>query len=63
MIKEKKQTTSKAKNTNIKKKSSVQDLIRKEKYIPQFKTLIDETKKIGKISHQVKIKFSIKIKN
>ncbi len=50
MIKEKKQTTSKAKNTNIKKKSSVQDLIRKEKYIPQFKTLIDETKKIGKIS-------------
>ena len=50
MIKEKKQTTSKTKNTNIKKKSSVQDLIRKEKYIPQFKTLIDETKKIGKIS-------------
>ena len=50
MIKEKKQTTSKAKITNIKKKSSVQDLIRKEKYIPQFKTLIDETKKIGKIS-------------
>ena len=46
MIKEKKQTTSKAKNTNIKKKSSVQDLIRKEKYIPQFKTLIDETKKL-----------------
>ena len=37
-------------STNEKKKVSVQDLIRKDKYIPQFKSLIEETKKVGKIS-------------
>tara|TARA_B100000029_G_scaffold430972_1_gene442284 strand:- start:11994 stop:14000 length:2007 start_codon:yes stop_codon:yes gene_type:complete len=37
-------------SSHEKKKVSVIDLIRKEKYIPQFKSLIDDTKKIGKIS-------------
>ena len=50
MSKEKKQTIVDKKTTNIKKKASIQDLIRKEKYIPQFKSLIEETQKIGKIS-------------
>ena len=50
MIKEKKKEKINKKNINIKKKLSVYSLIRKEKYIPQFKSLIEETKKIGKIS-------------
>ena len=50
MIKEKKQAKVIKKNKINKKNPSVLDLIRKEKYIPQFKSLIEETKKIGKIS-------------
>ena len=50
MIKEKKQAKTNKKITTIKKKVSVIDLIRKDKYIPQFKSLIKDTKKIGKIS-------------
>ena len=48
MIKEKKKvkTTQKINKKNL----SVLDLIRKDKYIPQFKSLIEDTKKIGKIS-------------
>ena len=49
MIKEKKQAKNNKKTSNLKKKS-VLELIRKDKYIPQFKLLIEETKKIGKIS-------------
>ena len=49
MIKEKKQAKNN-KKTSILKKKSVLELIRKDKYIPQFKLLIEETKKIGKIS-------------
>ena len=50
MIKEKKQEKTNKKITTIKKKVSVIDLIRKDKYIPQFKSLIEDTKKVGKIS-------------
>ncbi|PPR33485.1 MAG: RNA polymerase sigma factor RpoD [Alphaproteobacteria bacterium MarineAlpha6_Bin5] len=48
MIKKEDKTEKKA--LNPKKKLSVHELIRKDKYIPQFKSLIEETKKIGKIS-------------
>tara|TARA_B100001123_G_scaffold441584_1_gene583087 strand:- start:3 stop:2033 length:2031 start_codon:yes stop_codon:yes gene_type:complete len=51
MIKEKKQRVIIDKNQSVKKKLSVHELIRKEKYIPQFKSLIEESKKIGKISY------------
>ena len=50
MIKEQKKTQTNKKNTNIKKKLSVHELIRKDKYIPQFKSLIEDTIKVGKIS-------------
>ena len=50
MIKEQKKEQANKKNTNIKKKLSVHELIRKEKYIPQFKSLIEDTIKVGKIS-------------
>ena len=50
MNKEKKQSKTSNKVPSNKKKLNVIDLIRKDKYIPQFKTLIDETVKIGKIS-------------
>jgi len=50
MNKEKKQSKTSNKAPSNKKKLNVIDLIRKDKYIPQFKTLIDETVKIGKIS-------------
>ena len=50
MIKEQKKEQTNKKNTNIKKKLSVHELIRKEKYIPQFKSLIEDTIKVGKIS-------------
>ena len=50
MIKEKKKEKTNNKNIDNKKKLSVYDLIRKEKYIPQFKSLIEETVKVGKIS-------------
>ncbi len=50
MIKEKKQVETSKKNKINKKNLSVHELIRKDKYIPQFKLLIEETKKIGKIS-------------
>ncbi len=50
MIKEKKQVKTSKKNKINKKNLSVHELIRKDKYIPQFKLLIEETKKIGKIS-------------
>ena len=50
MIKEKKKEKINKKNINIKKKLSVYSLIRKEKYIPQFKSLIEETVEVGKIS-------------
>ena len=49
MIKEKKKEKIDKKVPGTKKKT-VHDLIRKEKYIPQFKSLIEETKKIRKIS-------------
>ena len=48
MIKKEDKTEKKA--LNPKKKLSVHELIRKDKYIPQYKSLIEETKKIGKIS-------------
>ena len=38
MIKEKKQRVIIDKNQSVKKKLSVHELIRKEKYIPQFKS-------------------------
>jgi len=50
MIKEKKKVETNKKNITIKKKLSVHELIRKDKYIPQFKSLIEETIKVGKIS-------------
>jgi len=50
MIKEKKQEKTNNKTASNKKRVSVVDLIRKDKYIPQFKLLIEETKKVGKIS-------------
>ena len=50
MIKEKKKEKTNNKNIDNKKKLSVYNLIRKEKYIPQFKSLIEETVKVGKIS-------------
>ena len=50
MIKEKKQEKTNNKTESNKKRVSVVDLIRKDKYIPQFKLLIEETKKVGKIS-------------
>ena len=50
MIKEKKKEKINKKNINIKKRSSVYELIRKEKYIEQFKSLIADTEKVGKIS-------------
>ena len=50
MIKERKKAKTNKKNINVKKRLSVYDLIRKDKYIPQFKSLIEDTKKIGKIS-------------
>ena len=50
MIKEKKKVKTTQKNKINKKNLSVLDLIRKDKYIPQFKSLIEDTKKIGKIS-------------
>jgi len=50
MIKEQKQAKTNKKNINIKKRSSVYELIRKEKYIEQFKSLIADTEKVGKIS-------------
>ena len=50
MIKEQKKAKTKKKVQSIKKRPSVHELIRKEKYIPQFKSLIEDTKKIGKIS-------------
>ena len=40
MIKEQKKEQTNKKNTNIKKKLSVHELIRKDKYIPQFKSFI-----------------------
>ena len=49
MIKEKKEAETNKKNINTKKRLSVYDLIRKEKYIEQFKTLIEDTEKVGKI--------------
>ena len=50
MIKDKKQEKNNKTNTTVKKRLSVHELIRKDKYVPQFKSLIEETKKIGKIS-------------
>ena len=50
MIKERKKATTNKKNISVKKKLSVYDLIRKDKYIPQFKSLIEDTIKVGKIS-------------
>ena len=50
MIKENKKVKTTQKNKINKKNLSVIDLIRKDKYIPQFKSLIEDTKKIGKIS-------------
>ena len=50
MIKEQKKATTNKKNISVKKKLSVYDLIRKDKYIPQFKSLIEDTIKVGKIS-------------
>ena len=50
MIKENKKVKTTQKNKINKKNLSVHDLIRKDKYIPQFKSLIEDTKKIGKIS-------------
>ena len=50
MIKENKKVKTTQKNKINKKNLSVLDLIRKDKYIPQFKSLIEDTKKIGKIS-------------
>ena len=50
MIKEQKKAKTKKKVQSIKKRPSVHELIRKDKYVPQFKSLIEETKKIGKIS-------------
>ena len=50
MIKERKKETTNKKNISVKKKLSVYDLIRKDKYIPQFKSLIEDTIKVGKIS-------------
>ena len=44
MIKEQKKEQTNKKNTNIKKKLSVHELIRKDKYIPQFKSLIEDSK-------------------
>ena len=50
MIKENKKVKTTQKNKINKKNLSVHDLIRKDKFIPQFKSLIEDTKKIGKIS-------------
>ncbi len=50
MIKEKKQEKNNKTNPTVEKRLSVHELIRKDKYVPQFKSLIEETKKIGKIS-------------
>ena len=50
MTKEQKKTKNNTKNINTKKRLSVYDLIRKEKYIPQFQSLVQETIKVGKIS-------------
>ena len=50
MIKERKKETTNKKNISVKKKLSVYDLIRKDKYVPQFKSLIEDTIKVGKIS-------------
>ena len=50
MIKDKKQEKNNKTNTTVKKRLSVHELIRKDKYVPQFKSLIEETKQIGKIS-------------
>ena len=50
MINENKKVKTTQKNKINKKNLSVHDLIRKDKYIPQFKSLIEDTKKIGKIS-------------
>jgi len=50
MIKEQKKAITNKKNISVKKKLSVYDLIRKDKYIPQFKSLIEDTIKVGKIS-------------
>ena len=50
MIKERKKAKTNKKNISVEKKLSVYDLIRKEKYIQQFKSLIEDTIKVGKIS-------------
>jgi len=50
MIKEQKKAITDKKDISVKKKLSVYDLIRKDKYIPQFKSLIEDTIEVGKIS-------------
>ena len=50
------------KKENIKidvKKVSIESLIRKEKYIDQFKDLVLESKKIGKVSFDIFVNFLI----
>ncbi len=59
----KKETDKKEENKQIKeKRTTVQDLIKKEKLIPEFKDLIIESKKVGKVSF-TKVKKFFKIED
>ena len=59
----KKATDKKEENKQIKeKRTTVQDLIKKEKLIPEFKDLIIESKKVGKVSF-TKVKKFFKIED
>ena len=47
MIKERKKAKTNKKNISVEKKLSVYDLIRKDQYIQLFKSLIEDTVKVG----------------